>query len=46
MNGISIKDVSYQINDTVILTEVSFKSDAKRIAVQGATDLESPHYHV
>jgi biotin transport system ATP-binding protein len=35
MNGISIKDVSYQINDTVILTEVSFKSDAKRIAVLG-----------
>ena len=35
MNGISITDVSYQINDTVILTEVSFKSDAKRIAVLG-----------
>jgi biotin transport system ATP-binding protein len=35
MNGISIKNVSYQINGTAILTDVSFKSDAKRIAVLG-----------
>ena len=35
MNGISITEVSYQINDTAILTAVSFKSNAKRIAVLG-----------
>ena len=35
MNGISITDVSYQINDTAILSAVSFQSDAKRIAILG-----------
>ena len=35
MNGISITDVSYQINDTTILRSVSFHSDAKRIAILG-----------
>ena len=35
MNGISITDVSYQINDTAILRSVSFHSDAKRIAILG-----------
>jgi biotin transport system ATP-binding protein len=35
MNGISITDVSYQINDTAILRSVSFQSDAKRIAILG-----------
>ena len=35
MNGISITDVSYQINDTAILRSVSFYSDAKRIAILG-----------
>ena len=35
MNGISITDVSYQINDTAILRSVSFQSVAKRIAILG-----------
>lgn len=35
MNGISITDVSYQINDTAILRSVSFHSNAKRIAILG-----------
>ena len=35
MNGISITDVSYEINDTAILRSVSFHSDAKRIAILG-----------
>lgn len=35
MNGISITDVSYQINGTAILQAVSFESDAKRIAILG-----------
>jgi len=35
MNSIAIKDVSYQINGTAILTDVSFQSDAKRIAILG-----------
>ena len=35
MNGISITDVSYEINDTAILRSVSFHSDAKRIAIVG-----------
>lgn len=35
MNGISITDVSYQINDTAILKSVSFQSVAKRIAILG-----------
>ena len=35
MNGISITDVSYQINDTTILRSVSFQSVAKRIAILG-----------
>lgn len=35
MNGISITDVSYQINGTAILQAVSFESVAKRIAILG-----------
>ena len=35
MDGIRITDVSYQINGTAILQAVSFKSDAKRIAILG-----------
>ena len=35
MNGISITNVSYEINDTAILRSVSFHSDAKRIAILG-----------
>ena len=35
MNGISITDVCYEINDTAILSAVSFRSDAKRIAILG-----------